>query len=410
MDAELLTIGSELISGATLNTNAAYLAQTLSTIGLPCRRQVSVGDERADLANALRDALCHADVLVVTGGLGPTFDDLTMEVIADVTQRPLTYRSAVAAIIRRFYTRRNRTLQRAALRQAYLPQGGEPIPNPIGTAAGLWLPLRDQLLIALPGVPREMRAMVEQFVLPRLKRLGGGVIESRVLRTVGVVELAIQKILDRIRIPPTIQIGLYPHLGMVDIRLKTTGPSRTQAGRRLARIESALRRRLGTLMYGTDDETLEGAVGALLVRRRKTLAVAESCTGGLLSDYLTNVPGSSRYFLGSVVAYHNDVKQRELGVPASVLSQYGAVSAQTARWMAEGIRRATGADVGLSVTGIAGPSGGTKVKPVGLVYFGIADGTRQVSRRDQFYGDRASIKVQAAQTALDWLRHYLLGR
>ena len=409
MRAELLTIGSELVSGATVNTNAAYLCRRLAEIGLPCQRQTAVSDERGNLLTTLREALSRAEVLITTGGLGPTFDDLTMETIAEATGRPLRYCAAAAATIRRFYSRRHRMLQRAALRQALLPEGGRPLPNPLGTAPGLWLQLPECLLIALPGVPREMQAILERVVLPQLRRLPGlPAVVTRTLRTVGLVELEIERCLRRLRVPEGVEIGLYPHLRAVDVRLTAALASRHAAQRAVMRLERALRRALGAVVYGTGEETLEEAVGHLLVTRRKTLAVAESCTGGLVTDRITNVSGSSRYLRGTVVAYHNDLKRGCLGVSADALARYGAVSSRVAGAMAQGIRRMAGSDVGLSVTGIAGPTGATAKKPVGLVFLGLADRRGVKTLRCQFFGDRASIKMQAAQTALDWLRRSLL--
>lgn len=409
MRAELLTVGSELLSGATVNSNAADLARRLAAIGIVCQRQVSVGDARGNLVGALREALGRCDVLLITGGLGPTFDDLTMAAIAEAIGRPLKSHPAAAKTIRRFYAARHRGLRRAALRQAELPVGGEPLPNPLGTAPGLWLRLPQGLLIALPGVPREMRAILEQSVLPRLRRLERGTaVASRTLRTVGLVELEIEAILRTLRLPAAIQVGLYPHLRMVDVRLTATGPSRRSVQRDLLEVERALHRRLGAAVYGVDAETLEEIVGDRLMRQRKTLALAESCTGGLLSDRITSVPGSSRYLLGTVVSYHDAIKRDLLQVPAVILRRHGAVSAQAARAMARGAREALGADIGLAVTGIAGPSGGTARKPVGLVFLGFADANRTRSQRHQFFGDRAAIKAQAVQTALDWLRRSLV--
>ncbi len=410
MRTELLTIGSELINGATINTNAAYLARRLAACGLTCQRQVTVSDDRHRLTEALQDALARCDLLITTGGLGPTFDDVTMEVIAEVTERPLVVVSAAAARIQHFYTRRHRALQRAALRQALLPAGGIALLNPIGTAPGLWLKLPTTLLIALPGVPGEMHAMMTQGVLPRLARVrGAGVIVGRTIRTVGIVELSIEAILRRLHIPPTIQVGLYPHLRAVDVRLTATAPSATAARRAVVAVETPLRRALGPAVYGTDEETLEAVVGALLVKQRKTLAVAESCTGGLLSDRITDVAGSSRYLRGSLVAYHNDLKRHYLGVPTTMLARAGAVSGAVAKAMAQGMRTFAQADIGLSITGIAGPTGGTKKKPVGLVYLGLATARGAKTLRCQFFGDRDAIKTQAAQTALDWLRRHLLN-
>jgi len=409
MQAEVLTIGSELTSGATVNSNAAYLARRLAACGIVCQRQVAVSDERLSLRTALTEALSRCELLVTTGGLGPTFDDLTVEVIAEATHRPLRYCAEAATTIRRFYTRRHRTLQRAALRQALIPSGGLALANPLGTAPGLWLKLPTCLLIALPGVPREMQAIMEGAVLRRLRRLPGrGVVETRMVRTIGVVELVIQSHLKRLAVPNHVQIGLYPSLRAVDICLTATGASHRAAKASLCRIEAGVRQALGPAVYGSDSDSLEGVVGELLLRRHQTLAIAESCTGGLVSDRITNVPGSSRYLRGSVVAYHNEIKRRLLGVPAATLARHGAVSAPVARAMAQGVRQLADADVGVSITGIAGPTGGTKTKPVGLVFLGLADRRGTTSLRCQFFGDRTSVKTQATQTALDWLRRALL--
>lgn len=409
MQAELLTIGSELTQGVTVNTNAAVLARRLAEVGVACLRQVTVGDDRRRVVEAIREALSRCDLLVTTGGLGPTFDDITMTAIAEAVHRPLTRQPAVADRIRRFYRQHHRAVQTAALRQADLPTGGTALPNVLGTAPGLWLSLPDGLLIALPGVPAELRAMLDRHVLPRLRRAERRqAIATRTLRTVGLVELDIERRLRRLRIPASVTVGVYPHLRAVDIRLTATAPSQRAAQRLLARVERPLRRMLGVTLYGTDEATLEQVVGELLVRQHRTLAVAESCTGGLVCDRLTDVPGSSRYLRGAVVAYHNDLKRGCLGVPARGLARFGAVSEQTAKAMAVGVQRFAGADVGLSITGIAGPSGGTAKKPVGLVYFGLADRRRVRSLRCRFVGDRAAVKRQAAQTALDWLRRCLL--
>jgi nicotinamide-nucleotide amidase len=405
MHAELLTIGSELISGATVNGNAAELARALAGLGLRVSRQVAVADTRAELLPAVRDALQRAPLVITTGGLGPTFDDITIQTIAEAAERRLRYHADVAASITRFYTRRHRKLQQAALRQAYLPEGASALPNPLGTAPGMWLPLHDAVVVSLPGVPREMRAILQGSVLPRLRRWPGRpAVASRTLRTVGIVELSIEQLLKRLRLPGDIEVGLYPDLRAVDVRLTATGASAAQAARRLARAAARLSRALGETVYGGDGDTLEAVIGGRLRRRRATIAVAESCTGGLVSHRLTNVPGSSAYVRGAVVAYHNDVKRGVLGVPQATRSRGGAVSAQTARAMAEGVRRMAGADVGLSVTGIAGPAGGSTSKPVGLVWIGLADARGSQAQKHQFFGDRRSIKAQAAQTALNWLR------
>ncbi len=405
MQAELIAIGSELTSGHTVNTNAAVIARRLHGAGLPCPRQTAIADEPSLMIETIRTALARSEVVLLTGGLGPTFDDLTMEAIARATGRALRYMPQAARQIRRFYRASHRHITRAALRQACLPEGAVALPNPIGTAPGMWLRHEGRLLVALPGVPREMETILEASVVPRLRRLTqGAAIVSRTLRTVGLVELQIQAILKRLSIPPQIQLGLYPHLMTVDVRLTAVDRSRPAATRLLDRLERVLRLRLGAAVYGREHESLEEVVGRALAKHRLTLAVAESCTGGLVSDRLTNVPGSSRYLLMGVVAYHNRIKADVLHVPARLLKQYGAVSAQVARAMAQGIRARAGAALGLAITGIAGPTGATATKPVGLVYLALADARTTRVKRCRFHGDRLAIKHQTAQLALDWIR------
>jgi nicotinamide-nucleotide amidase len=408
MQAEVIGIGSELTSGHTINTNAAWLARRLEPLGIRCVRHTALSDDPSGIVAGVREALGRSDVVITTGGLGPTIDDITIEAISRATDRPLVLHRAVARRVEGFYRRHHRRLSPLALRQARLPQCAEALPNPAGTAPGVWLSLGDRILIALPGVPREMRAIAEASVLPRLAaRSTGSPIASRTLRTVGVIELQLQRVLQRLRLPALVDFGLYPHLQSVDVRLTVAGLPRAKAAALLDRLERAFRARVGAAVYGVGDDTLEAAIGRRLIARRLTLAVAESCTGGLVSDRLTNVPGSSAYLLGSVVAYHNAVKQRLLGVSEAILARHGAVSAPTARAMAAGVRRALASDVGLAITGIAGPSGGTARKPVGLVFLAASDRRRTVSRRCQFHGDREAVKHQAAQLALDLLRRFL---
>jgi nicotinamide-nucleotide amidase len=412
MRAEILTVGTELTSGAVINSNAAEIARQLASLGIDCARQTSVSDERLAVTAAIREAIGRAELVLMTGGLGPTFDDITMEAIGAATGRPLREVPAVAAAIRRFYARHHRAVQRAALRQARIPEGGRALPNRIGTAPGLWLPLPGgRALAALPGVPGEMRAMLAGSVVPALRRSGGrGAIESLTLRTCGLVELQIERLLRALPIPAGVDIGLYPHLRMVDIRLTARAATSAAARRAIAPLARALRRGLGEHCYGTGGDTLEGAAGTALATRRLTLAVAESCTGGAISDRLTDAPGSSRYLLGAVVAYHNRVKTGPLRVPAHILSRHGAVSNATAAAMARGVRAWAGASVGLAVTGIAGPDGGSARKPVGLVCFGLADARGARTRRMRFSGGRRAIKLQAVQVALDWLRRSAASR
>lgn len=410
MHAELIAVGSELASGQTLNTNVTYLARRLQELGVACLRQIALPDTSTIIVEELRQALRRRALVIVTGGLGPTVDDLTLEAIAAATNRPLVLRPHVARRIRAFYRIHHRRVAQLALRQAYVPSGAVALPNPLGTAPGLWLRLETSVLVALPGVPREMRAILDRSVLPRLRRLQRArPIISRTIRTIGVVELQLQAALKQMTIPPSVEFGLYPHLLMVDLRFTATGQPRHRALQLLDRLERSLRRRLGRAVYGIDQQMLEGVVGQLLVRRHATLAIAESCTGGLVADLITNVPGSSRYFLLGVIAYHNRMKEELLGLRPRLLARHGAVSELVARAMAEGVRRRAKADYGLAITGIAGPSGGTAKKPVGLVYIALADRHRTVIRRHRVHGDRLSIKHQACQLALDTLRRRALA-
>ena len=411
MRAELLTIGSELLSGATVNTNAAYLAKALSRIGIRLSRQVAVADAAEPLEEALRDALRRSELVITTGGLGPTFDDVTVETIAAATNRPLVTNAEAAAHVRRSYKARHRRLQHAALRQARLPSGAQPVTNALGSAPGVWLKLPNTLLIALPGVPGEMRQMLDRVVLPRLRRLPGrAAIASATIRTIGIVELRIEQRLKRLTRSPDLQIGLYPNLRLVDVQLTATAPTARQAEQTVRQADQTVRRALGAFVYGGEEDTLEGVIGALCLARKATIALAESCTGGLIAARLTNVPGSSRYFTGGIIAYHNRVKRDLLGVPEALLRKHGAVSFQVAKAMAQGcVCRSAHGSIGLSVTGIAGPSGGSAKKPVGLVYIGIADrrGSRAIEYR--FHGDRATIRAHTVHAALDLLRRHLSG-
>lgn len=409
MDAEVLTIGSELVSGQTVNTNAAYLARRLGELGIRCSRQVSVSDERAMIIRSVREALDRTPLLIISGGLGPTFDDVTMEAVAEAVGRPLRRLPDVARRVRAFCRRHQRAVTAQALCQADVPSGAIALPNPLGTAPGVWLSIDQTLLIALPGVPQELRAILDASVLPRLRRLRAALpVLCRTLKTVGVVELDIQRRLKAIALPKEMSVGLYPNLRAVDIRLTIDGLSPGSSRARLNRVERALRQRLGPAVYGVDDQSLESVIGERLITQRKTLAVAESCTGGLVSTRLTDVPGSSRYLRGSIVAYDNRMKQALLDVKRELLAAHGAVSEPVARAMADGVRRRMGADIGLAVTGIAGPSGGTKTKPVGLVYLAVADRRGIAVQRHHFHGDRLAVRGQAAQAALDLLRRHLL--
>ncbi len=411
MNAELIAIGTELLLGHTINTNAVYLSRRLAGVGIPCFHHTVVGDNPERLLEVLRIARRRASLLILTGGLGPTVDDVTVATVARFLHGPLVHHPAIARTIRQRFTRRHLRMPAGNLRQAWLPHGARPLPNALGTAPGFIRQDGDGWIVAFPGVPAEMEAMVERSFMPwlRARGLGRGVVRSRTLKIAGQPESAIDaRVRPWLRLPPPVTVGIYAQPGEVHLRIMASAPTERAAQQAIARVERALRARLGFDCFGADEETLESVAGALCVRRRLTLAVAESCTGGLVTDRLTNIPGSSAYVRAGIMAYSNDVKERVLGVSHALVQRHGAVSAPVARALARGAQRITASDIGVSLTGIAGPTGGTRAKPVGLVFIGLAYGARTIVRRGHFLGTRRSIKRQASQAALDLLRRHLL--
>ena len=407
---EILSIGTELLLGQIVDTNAAYLAERLAGLGVALYFKDTVGDNAERLDGVLRLAANRAEVIVCTGGLGPTADDITSAAIARAFDAPLEMNEEGKRHIESFFTRFNRPLTDKQYKQALLPRGSTLVPNPVGTAPGFILSKDGKTVIALPGPPHEMQPMWRDTVEPYLRRLSGEVIFSRTLRFCGIGEAALETELQDLMGNANPTVAPYAKLAEVHIRLTAKAPGEEEAQRMIAPVEEEIRRRTGRYLYGTDDETLEVVIGNLLRERGLTLAVAESCTGGLLGGRITNVPGSSDYFLGGLISYSNELKESMLDVPAKTLQEHGAVSEETARAMAEGIVHATGASLGIGITGVAGPGGGTSEKPVGLVYLAIAGkkGGAKVMRQT-LWGDRATIRNRAVQQALVLLRDVLIG-
>ncbi len=410
MRAEIIAVGTELLLGQIVGTNEAYLARHLATLGIDVYFMQTVGDNAARIQDAVRLALSRSDLLLMTGGLGPTEDDLTASAVAAALGEDLVRDDAIAEQIRLFFERRGRVPHASVYKQALRPRSARPIPNTRGTAPGVHLERDGRIIFMMPGVPFEMEGMMESYIIPYLReRSGATVIGSRVLRVTGEGESAVeQRIVDLMRgtMP---SIAPYAKLGEVHLRVTAKGAP-GDVRQALDAGEVAVRERLGDLVYGVDEQTLEGIVASLLTARRLRVAVAESCTGGLVAQRLTNVAGSSDYFLGGVVAYSNESKTQVVGVDPALIIAHGAVSAPVAEAMAAGIRRVAGADIGLSATGIAGPSGGTPEKPIGLVFLGLADarGTRHVQLNLGSEAGRAGIRYLAAQAALNFLRRHLL--
>lgn len=411
VNAVLLSVGDELLVGQVVNANAAWLGDVLTRHGFDVVRATAVGDDAAAIGQALADAFRDADVVVVTGGLGPTHDDVTREAVAAYFGLDLVHSEEALAWVRARYAHTGQPMPASNRRQALVPAGFTALRNPAGTAPGLWFePGRGQALALLPGVPREMRALVEEAVLPRLTaREGRRVIARRTLLTAGLGESALAEAIGELG--PWLDAGrrlaFLPAPGLVRLRLTALAETAEAAEARLDAFEAHLLARIGPHVFGRDDETLEEAVGALLARLGRTVAVAESCTGGLVLNRLTNVSGASAYVLGGVVAYGNSVKRSALGVDEAALDEAGAVSEAVARQMARGVRARLGADVGLATTGIAGPGGATPDKPVGLVWIGYADAEGDFAVRFLFAHDRLLNKELTATAALDLLRRHL---
>ena len=411
MHTVLLTIGDEILLGQIVNTNAAWLGEQLALAGADVRRSETVGDERDEIARSIERATADgADLLILTGGLGPTHDDITKAVVAEAFGRPLAFRQDLYDTIAARFASRGRTMPASNRALAEVPEGFEVLPNPKGTAAGLWgertVDGRRQCLVMMPGVPYEMRAISEASVLPRVRQLGPDQVQHRSLLTVGQGESAVAELLGDLSelLAEGVGLAFLPSLGVVRLRLTAKGDDAERVRLDLDRSAGAVRARLGSRIFGEDRDTLEGRVGALLVEQGLTLAVAESCTGGAISARLTAEAGASRFLLGGVVAYCNGVKTTLLGVDPATLEQEGAVSEAVAKQMATGVRERLGADVGLSTTGIAGPSGGTPDKPVGTVWLGYADAEGAHAVRLQYTTDRAVNIGLTTTAALNYVR------
>lgn len=411
--AEIICVGTELLLGDILNSNAQYLAQQLAQLGIPHYYQTVVGDNSLRLQRAVAIACERSRLLLLTGGLGPTPDDLTVAALAEFFGVPLVERPELIADIEQKFAQRGRTMTANNRKQALLPAGAEVLPNQGGTAPGLiWEPRPGLLVMTFPGVPREMQAMWETTAAPYLEAKGwsSSIIHSRTLKFWGIGESSLaEKVAPFFELEnPT--VAPYAGGGEVKLRISARAASPEQAASLIAPIEAELRHITSVDCYGQDDDTLASVVGGLLKARQQTLSVAESCTGGGLGQMITAVPGSSSYFWGGIISYDNRIKENWLGVNPQTLATVGAVSAEVAEQMALGVRERMGTDWGLSITGIAGPDGGTAAKPVGLVYIGLADGSAVQSLERQFggYGDRDWIRYISACSALDFLRRTLL--
>lgn len=411
MNAEIIAVGTELLLGQIVNTNAQFLAQELASLGMGVYYHTVVGDNLQRLVQTFQQAWERSQIVILTGGLGPTTDDITREGVALALDRPLSFHEDVWQEITSQMWRTNRPIPENNRRQAMVIQGSTVLPNPRGTAPGLAIAEDCRLAVLLPGPPREMQPMFIDYVRPMLlERSGHGVILSRNLRVIGIGESALEEqIADLIEAQSNPTIALYASVGELQIRITAKAEDETAARDLIAPIETAIRQRIGSAIYGVDAETLPGVLGQLLRERGYQLALAESCTGGLLGSMITDVPGSSAYFGTGYITYSNVAKQSMLGVPMRLIAEHGAVSAACAQAMAAGARNVSGADVGIAITGIAGPDGGTAEKPVGTVYIAVIAPEGELVEELALRGERAAIRARSAKTAINLARLLLLG-
>lgn len=405
--AFLISIGNELLCGRTVDTNAAWVSGRLFAAGIETQSVQMVADEVADIVEAFGQAQRKADILLVTGGLGPTDDDLTRQALAEFLGVPLVYRPELAETIEAFFTRRDFPMPLRNRAQAYIPDGAEPIDNPRGTAPGVLYEKGEKLIALMPGVPDEMKAMFEESVLPRIRKgQAGPVIRSANLRCFGAGESALVEMLgDRMGRGRNPLVNCTVSEGIITLQLIAVGDTAAAAESLLAEHRGQIEGILGPLVFGAGEEKLQDVVGRILIEKKKTLAVAESCTGGLVAKMLTDVPGATGFFQCGWVTYSNQAKIEQLGVSESLIQESGAVSEPVAEAMAEGATHKSGADCAIAITGIAGPEGGTEQKPVGLVYISVRAGNIcQVHRFLFANAGRAAIRRRAAQTALNLLR------
>ena len=411
---ELITIGDELLLGFTIDTNAAHIARALAAEGIEIVRRTTVGDAASQIAPAVREALDRTGAVITTGGLGPTSDDLTKAAIAEIFGRRMQLDEQIARDLEarwraRFPTSNFPTTNRV---QAEIPEGARILVNRHGTAPGIWLEdERGRWVAMMPGVPREMRGMLADTLLPAIRERQSGistVVYSRTLRTTGIAESAIAEMLgtDFFGKDSALPLAFLPGVAGVDLRVTAKGLPAQEAERLVGDAIAKLRNKVGIYAYGENDDDLAGVVVDRCRQRGLTIAVAESCTGGMLGERVTAIPGSSDVFLGGIIAYHNDVKTQALGVSPDDIARHGAVSEQVALQMSTGVKTKFNAGVGVGVTGIAGPGGGTAEKPVGLVWIAI-DVDEPKARRFHFGGDRLEIRQRAAQSALEMVRRSL---
>ncbi|MCK5127865.1 MAG: competence/damage-inducible protein A [candidate division Zixibacteria bacterium] len=411
MIAEIITIGDELLYGSRIDTNSAFLGNRLDGAGIDVRYMTSTGDNMEFMIEAISLALRRADIVITTGGLGPTDDDITKNAICKVFKRNLIFHEDILERLQLRFSERGLKMPAVNQNQALLPQGAKFLPNKTGSALGIIIEERGKVFCSMPGVPHEMRAMTDDELIPRLQsKLGNKVIQRHKIRTIGISEAALsEKIRPALKFAEGVSLAYLPSYRGVDLCIKGVGTITAEVESGVELLVNGIRRTASKYIFTEDDRELEEVVGELLLKNGLTLAVAESCTGGMLGSRITRASGSSGYFAGGIIAYSNEVKTNSLGVPVETINRFGAVSAETAKAMAAGVIKVTGADVGISVTGIAGPTGGTDEKPVGTIFLGLATTRSSTHRKLRLGTDREINRERSVSAALNFIRKELLG-
>jgi nicotinamide-nucleotide amidase len=410
--AEIIAIGSELLTPEKTDTNSLWLTEKLNEIGIEVKLKTIVGDDEARLEETIRDAMRRSDIVITTGGLGPTEDDVTRQVSARAIGRELVYHPDIEEHLRERFRGWGREMPEINKRQAYAIDGSQILPNPNGSACGMLVETDGKLLAVFPGPPRENQPMFNEHVLPKLRKMSGNIlVRRRVLRISGMGESAIDEAIAPIyKEYPNVQTSVLFSKVEVEVHLAATSPDERSALAILEELAGKIAEKLGLAVFATNGETMEQVVAKLLSDRGETVSTAESCTGGLIAKRLTELAGSSKYFMEGAVTYSNEAKVRTLNVKQETLDKYGAVSSETAEEMARGMRDRVDTDYAISVTGVAGPDGGSEEKPVGTVWFGLADRDTVRTVKIVFPGDRYLVRWRSSQAALDLLRRRLLKR
>ncbi|MCX5693284.1 MAG: competence/damage-inducible protein A [Candidatus Omnitrophica bacterium] len=413
INAQIICIGNEIMLGHIANTNASFISNKLASIGIKTAKHIDIPDNPGVIISSIRKALSESEIVAISGGLGPTVDDITLECIGKALDKKLIFNKKIAGRIKTHFKRRNLKMPANNLRQALIPEGAIPIVNNIGTAPGLIIPVsrtfknHGKILIAFPGVPFELYPMLEKTALTYLKKIfsPGQIIKSRVIKITGLAESRVNEIIeDILKISGNVQMGIYPYPEEIHVKITVTEKNEIAADLIINKIREKIESRLKDYIFGYDNEKLEEIVGKMLLRSKKTLAIAESCTGGLLANRITDVPGSSNYFKLGLVVYSNESKNKLLNIPMEIIKKYGAVSKETAVLMAKNVRTLASADYGIGISGILGPGGATNKKPAGLVYIALSTKAKTICKELHFVGTRNLIKYKSTQAALNMFR------